>query len=503
MSAKEMAYQYMDTLAKGLQIIIQSDFHLISEICAFEGYSDIAKDVKQRMDSFWSLEKEKFLRAVEGYINGIKTDDDNVSRIAKAIEFCKWLDMRITYTQCEVNSVGEKTNFSIYSLIPLCGDDYVEIGSLNSNIRETGIWINPKYGIASPHVIRQGSEEKKLVANRDAFKGINGELHNCSYLQWDEKRKIKNIILQPDYQYKEKKNIFRIVYAPLSDKHNHLQEEQQYVWRNGVKCKGIGVTGINDAECLYERLKNDWLSAGEIQADLFFAPEMLGTELTEQSEGEYNNFISCLSEENMRQGKDVSKLSILPSYWHQQKNSATILFQDGRIIGKCEKRVAYLDKKENKIEALKELEQYTIILIHVSGIHRIAVVICAEFLEKDTSYIEEILCGSLGVTLLIVPSYSPGEQDFINSLSKLKCYGTTVVWGNCCGAIASDEKGIGGCGVAGINSNQIFGKKCKCNNSCDGIQSCIFQIDLPLDFQIQKNSDLKYDELVQHKIKRG
>lgn len=139
-------------------------------------------------------------------------------------------------------------------------------------------------------------------------------------------------------------------------------------------------------------------------------------------------------------------------------------------------------------------------LIHIPNFHRIAIVICAEFIT-DLSRIQKFICGSLGVTLLIVPSYSRGEMDFINVLSHLKGYGTTVVWGDCCGAVSGNEKAIGGCGVAGTTSTVTFGSVCRCGFSCENVKACIFKVEIPLDFEFNKIKEFNANEIVTHKIR--
>ncbi|MCR5609249.1 MAG: hypothetical protein K6G26_09325, partial [Lachnospiraceae bacterium] len=102
---------------------------------------------------------------------------------------------------------------------------------------------------------------------------------------------------------------------------------------------------------------------------------------------------------------------------------------------------------------------------------------------------------------IIVPSFSKGEQDFINLLSNYIKYDTTVVWGNCCGAIKSPQKGIGGCAIAGSCCIELFGDVCKCNNNCKNIGACIFTIDLPIGQPVIKLKGQNTNKSVKHHIK--
>jgi hypothetical protein len=194
-------------------------------------------------------------------------------------------------------------------------------------------------------------------------------------------------------------------------------------------------------------------------------------------------------------------LTVLPSRWVEQHNRATIVGWDGEILACQDKHIPFVDQKNNKMEALMELNEWVTVLIHIPSVHRVAIVICAEFLSGLKS-MQEVICGSLGATLVIVPSYSRGEQDFINTLPALKGYGTTVIWGNCCGAVLGEQKAIGGCGIAGTTKTEIFSSACQCGYSCEGISACIFKVEIPLDFKLQKTNEFDKVECITHKIKQ-
>lgn len=117
-----------------------------------------------------------------------------------------------------------------------------------------------------------------------------------------------------------------------------------------------------------------------------------------------------------------------------------------------EKYIPFVNVATNKIEALEEPEVRTTVIIHIPGVHRIAI----------------------------------------------------VIWGNCCGAIRSDEKAIGGCGVAGMREDIVFGEKCNetCRGSCKGISACVFLVDIPLKFRLDKTKKSDPITYVEHCIER-
>ena len=48
----------------------------------------------------------------------------------------------------------------------------------------------------------------------------------------------------------------------------------------------------------------------------------------------------------------------------------------------------------------------------------------------------------------------------------------------------------------------IFGDCCECGNSCDDIKACLFQIDIPLKYEVKKVGNRKDINIVRHIIKQ-
>lgn len=501
MASKRSAENYMNIMAMGLKIVNTIPI-MFSQILAAQNYNEIANFVIEQMDSYWCDDDNLFLTSIEGFLQSIQKLTDETRKQIMAIEFCKWLDFKITYMRDENNSNGKRIYFSLFSLVPITKDDCITLNSLNLNYKEIGIWINPKFRIASPHITRNEKVLEKPIYNRDIFEGMNGSLKNCSYFPYNNKHLVKNIIISDNFLSQKTSPSFSIAFSPMSDKTNLIQLEEQLIEQHGTKFCGEAVKPLTDSHAheLSERLINDWTLAGDMDADIFFAPELLGTSLSESNDSIYNTLIWKHSMQRILDGTRTPLLTILPSYWKDNYNRSTIVSQDGQILGHQEKHVPFVDAKANKMEALKEKPEWSTILIHIPNVHRIAIVICAEFLSAQKR-IENFICGSLGATLIIVPSYSRGEQDFINTLSRLKCYGTTIVWGNCCGAVSSVPKAIGGCGIAGTTQTITFGSKCTCNFTCQNIKACIFKIDIPLDFELSKTKEFFQKELVIHKTR--
>lgn len=478
---------YINILASALSIVEECD-EIIGEIDAASNYSKYSQDMKNKLDSILSWEDIKFLENLANILEEIKTLDGE-KKVIYAIEFCKWLDFRITYIRKETDlKNGNRQYVSLYHLIDTESNKIVRIGALNSNYGETKIWINPKFQVCHPYVIRDGNKEEKNISSRDIFEGINGSLNNCCYFSFDNKSYVSNVIIPSDVLCNEKK-FLRIGFSPISDRKDILNIKEIDWTRKGIHQRGIAMKPIAESEVIKHRFCEDFKSAGDKEVDIFFAPEMLGIEAMELVRGTKNEMIYKLSIERQEQFLSVPSIIVLPSYWFEHSNIATITDGDGEVLGRQEKHIPYMDKKNHFIEALQEKEKWNTVLIHIPQKLRMAVIICAEFLNGKNERIFDLICGSLCTSLIIVPSYSSGEADFINALASLKMYGTTVVWGNCCGSIKPDEKAIGGCGIAGTQLTDVFGRVCKCGNSCDNVDSCIFILDIPLDYEYTKNID--------------
>lgn len=499
MDPKVLAEKYMNIMALALSLISRFKIN-VSEIRAYRNYSIIAERQKTILDSLWEASKDDFIDAINEALEKIQQIQSDLEKKICLMEFCVWLDLRITYASEENNSEGTRQFVSLYPIIPITASAYIEIGALNTNWKDTNIWINPKFSIADTHVIRNGISKKKKISNRDIFDGLNGILENCSYIECDKKKRIRNIIIPTSCFGEQEKDAITIAFAPMTDRNDNFVTKRQMIKRAGIPYNGLAVEEIKNADILLDRLKTSWELAADVGADIFFAPEMLGSELSETGNEHYNMNVRAWSIARMKECRNIPILTILPSYWSNNSNRATILSNDERILARQEKYVPYIDVKNNMLEALEDRDEWQTVLIHIPGMHRIAILICAEFLA-DQDRVRKYICGSLGTTLLIVPSYTAGEQDFINLLPNLKPYGTTVVWGNCCGAVMGDKKAIGGCGLAGTAKTLKMGDVCKCNFSCKGVAACVYKISLSLNQEVKKIEEDIDDEIIQHEIR--
>lgn len=324
--------------------------------------------------------------------------------------------------------------------------------------------------------------------------------HSCYTTHRDNRYAIRHVILPYEYVKGKEDGRLRIAFSPMSSSANLLKCSDTTITRGGILHTGIQVHGVTHAVNLRDRFIRDWYFASECGVDILFGPEMLGTADLEERTSKYNKLLHRLGLEVMGRGGCPPTLTFLPSFWHEGVSSTTVVYQDGSILGVQPKYVPYVDMANHRMEALLEQEQRRLLVIHIPGVHRIVVMICADFLDIQSSETRKFICEELGATMILVPSYSQGEQDFINLLPSLKSYGTTVVWGNCCGA-AKAPRVIGACSIAGTDSLVRFGSECRCGGSCKGRRSCLFLVDLPLRLMRVRPDAPQWDKPVRHVLR--
>ena len=277
---------YMNILASSLCIVQKHD-GIIREIDAASNYTKYAQYIKNKLDSILVWEDKRFLADLNQVLEEIETSEDE-ERLIYAVEFCKWLDFHITYMRKETDlKNGKRQYVSLHHLINTESNKIVRIGALNPNYNETRIWINPKFQVCHPYVMRDGNREERDISNRDIFEGINGSLNNCCYFTFDNKNYVSNVIIPPDVLCNEKKYL-RIGFSPISDRKDILNAAYIDWTRKGIQQQGIAMGPILCSESIKHRFCEDFKSAGDNEVDILFAPEMLGVGAMELVRGTKN-----------------------------------------------------------------------------------------------------------------------------------------------------------------------------------------------------------------------
>lgn len=458
---------YFNLLALGLQIVDSFNDNT-SKINALANFAKIRKATYDKMNVLWEEGIQAFLNTTNAYLGQIKNMSNGTKHIA-ALTVCIFLDSKITYDK----EYDPNQFFGVPNLVPR-GNGQSIVYSLNGNYSETGIWINPRFPTRNYHEQKRIVKQKKRIENRDVFHGINGSLHHCSYFQWDKScPKIKNIVLSEASILQKHNQFIRLGFSPLTVETNLLSCTTEQVSMSGYTYNGLVPSLIVDTT---NQISASWELACANQVDVFFMPEMLMPIEKQAVENGYNYFIAGLCVENLESSRPL--VTLLPSCWANHNNSLQVVDQDGSVLAIKSKNIPYVDEENHCIESIPQKKSAEITTIHINEIDRVSVLICAEFLSEDSDL--EFLCRDLLTTLLVVPSYSQGEQDFINTLPRVRKYGTTVIWGNCCGAIKSSEKAIGGLAIAGEHEEHLMGPSCQCKHSCMSVDGCLFYCDLPI-----------------------
>lgn len=453
------------------------------------GFEFMGESVRREMNECFrqSSNVDIFLKELQKKVKQT-VSKENQKNMLTAYHTCMWLDQMLTY---EDVSTGK---LSIYGLIPLRAFYAAEIDTLNDNYEETGICINPKLSVyKTSMLLSDGAEKERTAASRGAFVGINGELTNISYYEWNKGYVVHNIIVP--YEYKEAdgessvEGNLKIGFIPVSDKTDLIIPEYKNGREGKYTLRKMYLNSPNDEETIHARLKRGLELACKNQVDIVFGPEMLGTRETERCAGSYNEFVRRIYSDAIMKNRNPPLITVLPSCWSKGTNSATIVYRDGHVLGRQKKYTPYVNFQSCSVEGIRGGQPRELYLIHIQGVHRIAVSICAEFLEGFDS---NLICGQLGATLIVVPSFSHGERDFVSKLGAFFPYGTSVIWGDCCGAVSYSPKIIGGCSIVGSNEIYEMGNNSNCGFSCGKNKGCLFIIELPLKVVYSKGKTQTY-----------
>lgn len=487
MEQYSLAQEFVNLMAKALQILVSVSREDLYTLNAMKDYSAIGNDVKQKIDTPTIESAQQLLERIRSILS-IAQSCTNPDRLLYAKALCQYLDQLISYSDDMCNSTGIWANNRIFlhCLVPVQSDRTpVMLKSLNSNYLETGVCISPKFPVSNAINITSTPAMPRSLVSQNALYGINGSLLNVSYRPYEkDSPKVQHIILSERACHEGEQCLpqeTRIVFSPLTDRSDLLVTQNcdlpdQY--------QGFEITNLADPSYIEKRFSKTWLESCKKRPDIFFAPEMLSTDNMIRIENGGSTFLRPLLKEAAMNGWIPPRLTIMPTHWKNRANQVLVFDETGQYLGTQFKCTPYVDQKKSRIEALSPANSADVLMIHMKNQQRVAIAICAEFITNKKR-ISCFLCEQLEATLILVPSYSNGERDFVDSLPTLKPYGTSVIWGNCCGAVCDEEsqgptqRTVGGCSYAGIDNPTRFGPIVNCNFRCGTSSACFFMIDIP------------------------
>lgn len=505
MQQNEAIQTYVNLLAEALQILTQYTEAELSASKAAQDYTSIFDDVRRQLEEAKDKDATYLLETISGLLRKMNDVEAHLKVIyAEALSL--GMDKLIDYADRQ--NIWGNGHFCLFDMVPIQNDrPFIRKKPLNDNWKEVGVCIMPKFpvSLAETHIALELKE--RSLSGRNMSYGINGDLINIGYYPWGEDTpNVHHVILSnrvlPDEQGFPSKTC--IAFSPISDRQDILRTENKSNTEiGGFNCTGVFVNGVNNTEFLNARYAMSWEKACSFSPDVFFAPEMIATDEMAAIENCGSKYLKPLLTKVAADGKRPPRLTIMPTYWRNRMNKLLIFDETGKYVGEQLKRIAFIDEKNHLAEALITPPENTdILLIHLKNQQRIAFAICAEYLLGNEEYVSNFLCKTLGATLVLVPSYSKGEQDFLSAISAVKKYGTSVVWGNCCGAVAAMgdeqvERIIGACSYAGADDIHRFGEKKKCNSSCGEAGYCVFCVEIPTRVSQDKPGSMPMPE-IQH-----
>lgn len=497
MDKLEAAQQFANLMAVALQELSQANDQQLSLLKTSKDFQLVYATVQQTINGTKKQNVSALLHTIQCLLDDMRHHSDQVIRLSYAMSLCLCMDQLICYAEPTAPlQIWEGGRIYLHSLVPVKSDRQpVSITALNQNQKETGICIAPKFPVSSALMEQSGGIVPRGLASRNALHGMNSSLLNVNYYPYQDGFPTVHHIILAERPVRHPTNCLptetRIVFSPLTDRPDLLKESEirtQII--NDIRCQVKAVERLTDPSHIEERFKETWLAACEYEADIFFAPEMLATDSMVCIEHDGSVFLKPLLKTAAKQGQTPPRLTIMPTHWKDGFNRLLAFDETGRYLGTQFKQFPFINQKEGYAEALRPAPNADILMIHMKNQQRIAVAICAEFLSLP-EYINDILCRQLGATLLLIPSYSPGERDFMDKLPTLKPYGTSVVWGNCCGAAYHGKEPeakriIGACSYAGTDQIFRFGSVSQCNFHCDSCKTCFYVISIPTQIMQEK-----------------
>lgn len=248
----------------------------------------------------------------------------------------------------------------------------------------------------------------------------------------------------------------------------------------GNECQYLGNIQVKDPDEILRKFRMGYQASCAHGIQILMCPEMLGVDkLYQEDPYRFNPEIRHLS--RAAGNGNVPKLVIAPSMWKGNRNYVNVYTASGRKLCTQYKQHRYSFPGKNGLcyedlyGAPKE-----ICLIHVPGWGRIVILICIDFIYPDY---RNLLVSKLKANLLLCPSFSPGEYNFLQCLDAASEYGAYAVWLNTCSALVkspSDVPAIVGaaCAPTVSSESRIRRFNPQCVGNCGS--GCLFTVTLPL-----------------------
>lgn len=186
------------------------------------------------------------------------------------------------------------------------------------------------------------------------------------------------------------------------------------------------ITDLKGKDIIQSNCLSIWERAVKEGVDILVFPEMMG----------YPGLIQAFQEKMSvfpDPGQVYPALTILPSIWMNESNTAIMLDELGDIILKQNKQHSfpYFQREQSQLFLEGIRPDHEIHVLHCQGIGRMVIAVCKDALI--TEYIS-LLLNIIKSTLLIIPSFSTGSYDFGEMIDGCKTADCSVCWINTCSA---------------------------------------------------------------------
>ena len=392
------------------------------------------------------------------------------------------------YYSCRILLCEIDANFLVDWEQIVTTDGAMGFASLNTNVDTTGVLILPK--VSGPKTTRRHYDEdqnEELVPRKTANEwndNLNELLGSFYYVLKQDlgDYTLRNYVCDFAYNDTDKKEL-KVGLSPLWNlpSGSLLKYNDNIVDYNeaGDKCRYFGEIEINKPEEVLMRFRQSFKLACENNVDIFMCPEMLGVQnLYDIDSCGFNDEMHRLSKEEKR--KNVPQLTIAPTLWKNNSNLAHVYLHSGRMLCAQYKQHKYrLNGKDGaRLEHLKDAPK-EICIIHVPQWGRITIPICIDFIYE--AY-RGLLVKILKTDILLCPSFSSGQKNFLQAIDSYAEFGVYAIWLNACSALSKCETDVpkivgAACAPTVSSKSRIERLTPTCNGACQG---CLFVVTIPL-----------------------
>ena len=363
--------------------------------------------------------------------------------------------------------------------------------SLNDNFEETGIYILPQVaGPKTTYSVKSRTDETQeiTIVRKTADEwadNLNAQLNNFYYICNTDLDgfTLRNYVCDLTYNDPSIKEL-KVAVSPLLNLpiDDVLSYDDTIIETDecGNEYRLFDILHVKPESEILTRIQDGYRTASEHGANILMFPEMLGIEAIYSLDSlGYNPIFRTLCKET---ADFVPQLILAPSLWKANTNSVNIYLSSGKKLCVQEKqhRYSFRGKNGKCKENLKDIDR-TISILHVPGWGRIVVPICIDFLNEPYRH---LLVTKLKADILLCPSYSSGEYNFLSAIDAYSEYGAYTVWLNTCSAlnrkVGDVPELVGAASAPVVSSHSRIVRFCPtCAGNC--LKGCLFMVSLPLD----------------------